>query len=142
MGYMTSEPTRVWVLPAGLEEPRLVSEEERAEIFTKYSDTGYEPKLEYLYKAMDCSCIDLRRFPFGDLWLDDEGLFKAQPTVNPVATVFYARHFQAGAAGHPVVGTCVLVVHPDTPEGEDERLVREAYATYLKALEARQGEAS
>lgn len=135
--YMMTMPKRVWVLPTDpMEEPKQVPEERLPEIFAHYpEETGYEPKLEFLYKVIDTDCIDLRVIPgLGTLWLDDNGLLRDTPEVNPIATCLYAKHFMAGAQGHPVVGTCVLVIDPNTPEGADEDELRRCLLAYRRAL--------
>jgi hypothetical protein len=123
---MRTMPKRVWILPpTGV--PQKVPEEQLPEIFDRYDDTGWEPKLEFLYTHVG-EPVDMRRIPgLGDLWLDDEGLFRKEPRANIVATHLYQQHYLAGAQGHPVVGTVVMVVHPDTPEGADEEAIRRAY---------------
>lgn len=34
--------------------------------------------LPYLYKAMGCDLVELVRAPIGDVWVDEEGLFKQE----------------------------------------------------------------
>lgn len=134
--HMWERPTHVWLLPEGQEaEPRRLEEGEISEAFDRYSDTGYEPKLDWLYKTLSCSTIDMRELPgLGHMWLDDEGLLKERQ-ISPVATVLYQSVYVQQS---PVVGTCLLVVYPQAAkDGLDQMAVSkawEAYKRYLKGV--------
>jgi hypothetical protein len=128
---MTKKPTRVWVLP---EEgpPRRMTDEELQEAFEKYPDTGFEPKLDFLYKTIECDTIDVRDLPdFGHLWLDDNGLI-LERKLSPVATLLYNAVY---ASQQPIVGHAVLVVYPHVPEGHDEQVLKGAYEHYRRLKE-------
>lgn len=133
--HMFEKPTRVWILPERGElrgDARLLSEGELKDAFAKYSDTGYEPKLDWLYKMMDCATIDMREIPgLGHLWLDDEGFMRGR-TVSPVATVLYQSCYVQDA---PVVGTCVLVVYPDA-EVDDEKTIAKAWEAWQRLCDS------
>lgn len=129
----TTMPQEVWVLPPGLDEdPRQVREEgELKEIFTQYDDTGFEPRLEWLYESIKCDTIDFRDLPgMGHLWFDDEGKLKEDPRVNLLATMLYQACY---SADDPIVGTVILVVDPAVEGGKVERFVRLATETLKQA---------
>lgn len=129
--HMWQRPTRVWLLPEGREaEPRRLGEGEISAAFERYSDTGFEPKLDWLYETLGCSTIDMRELPgLGHLWIDDEGLLKDR-TISPVATVLYQHCYVQQS---PVAGACVLVVYPEAAkDGLDEKVVNQAWKAFQR----------
>lgn len=124
MNQHHAHPQVVWVLPPDLdEEPQRFEAEGLKEIFDHYEDTGFEPRFDWLYKAIGCSTVERRVLPkMGHLWLDEEGLFKANPQVNPIATLLYQTVYNPEEV---VVGTVVLIVEPGVDSEEADRFVRE-----------------
>jgi hypothetical protein len=89
--------------------------------FTHYEDTGWELSLKWAKEQIGngCTIAELVRLPAGDLWVDEEGLFREERILNPFATVLY-RSFIAPEGA--VVGNAVLVMKKDTKM--DHRLSR------------------
>lgn len=97
------QPTIVYVLFEGTADARLLTPKEISTLFTKYEDTGWEPKLKALYALCGCQTVELVQLPgLGDIWIDEEGLLKGR-LPNPIASTIYQNH---------LVGTAVLVVNP------------------------------
>lgn len=71
--------------------------------------------LDFYYKHLDCDLIDIVKpyglnegdFPNYDLIIDDEGMLKAEPQVNTIASLLYGviEH------GQPIFGRAMLVKH-------------------------------
>lgn len=100
---MYIQPTVVYILSEGTADARLLTPEEISTLFTKYKDTGWEPKLKALYALCGCETVELVQQPgLGDIWIDEEGLLKGR-LPNPIASTLYQNH---------LVGTAVLVVNP------------------------------
>lgn len=124
MSYITKVPQRVVFLPEGRAEVVVVSLRETtsnggtptlteteapyrgAIAFDRYPDTGWEPDLDWLYKKLACSCVDMREIDGGQLWFDDEGKIRNR-VVNPIATLLYAGE------ADPIVGHALLVLDPN-----------------------------
>lgn len=77
--------------------------------FIYYKDTGWELSLDWARKQIgnDCSIAELVRLPFGDLWVDEEGLFQNPLQVNDMATTVY---HSAVPTTDPIVGNAILVM--------------------------------
>ena len=76
--------------------------------------------LDFYYKEVECECIDIVH-GYGlstdvDIIVDDEGLFKEKPVLNPLASVAYgwAEH------GQPIVGNAIICKPHQTKDGIDE----------------------
>lgn len=86
-------------------------------------------KLGWWYKLLDCSCVDIVD-PYGlnDLAdknglksipgrycivVDDEGLFKPEPRVNPIGSMLYG----ADTHGQPLVGDVLVAKNLETEDG-------------------------
>ena len=138
MPHMTERPTHAYHLLPGGDAARLerVPLEVIEDAFTEYPDTGWEPRLEWLYKVLHCSCLDTRNLPgFGRIFFDDESLLRDEPQVNPVGSMLYSTYYEAGAAGHPLCGRVLLVVdHTNAPEGEVDQFVRDRLKHALEAF--------
>jgi hypothetical protein len=127
--YMTTKPVAVYVFPEGSESPRRLSAEETETLFDHYEDTGFEPKLEALYRLCDCDCVELVVLPgLGSLWLDEEGRLKGRK-VSPVASVLYQCAVNPGG---DVVGTSVLVVDPSMPASTVDEMFAEMHAVIAR----------
>ncbi|MBW2167996.1 MAG: hypothetical protein JRG69_01850 [Deltaproteobacteria bacterium] len=77
--------------------------------FTYYKDTGWELSLDWAKKQIGngCTIAELVRLPWGDLWIDEEGLFREERNLNGFATSLYQAAF---GGGNPIVGNAVLVM--------------------------------
>ena len=90
-----------------------------------------EDKLGWYYKTIGCDLIDIVK-PYGleevakeydlqsmigkfSLVVDDEGLLKPEPEVNPIASLLYG----CDDHGQALFGTVVVVKDEETPEGLD-----------------------
>jgi hypothetical protein len=101
------KPKSVWIV-------RTTGEAIRVEDapFTIYEDTGWELSLEWTREQMGItSPVDLVRLPYGEMWVDDEGLYKENRKVNGMATALYQA---SRRTTHPIVGDVVLVLTPGT----------------------------
>lgn len=131
MRHLTERPTHAYLLhtlPSDDQPPRYLERlplEDLEVGFTEYEDTGWEPRLEWLYGTLRCACIDTRSLPgFGRLWLDDEALLREGPVVNPIASMLYSAYYEAGAAGHPICGLVLLTVdHTLAEDGDADTFV-------------------
>ena len=100
-----SKPRSIWII-------KTTGETIRAEDppFTLYEDTGWEISLSWLKEVMGIdSPVDLVRLPYGEMWVDDEGLLKENPQINAMATAIYQAVYQTS---HPICGNAVLVITP------------------------------
>jgi len=123
--YMTTKPVAVYVFPEGSDSPRRLSAEETETLFEHYKDTGFEPKLEALYKLCNCDTVELVVLPgLGNLWLDEEGRLKDRK-VSPVASVLYQSAIDPDG---DIVGTAVLVVNPEMPASTVDEMFAEMHA--------------
>lgn len=130
MKHMFTKPARVWVLAEGAAAPRQLPEEELETVFEKYEDTGFEPKLHWLYETISCDTIDVRDLPgLGHLWFDDVGRLAERPG-NPVASALYEYCYRFGES---ILGTAVLVVYPDVPGRADKSTIEEAFRLISEA---------
>jgi len=135
MTHMHKRPTRVWVLSDGDHGPRLLTEAELEKVFTRYEDTGFEPKLEWLYETIGCRCVDLRELPgLGHLWFDDEGRLAGRPQ-NDVASAVYEYCYRSGEG---ILGMAVLICYENVPEGADQDVLMTAYESIKKARAAQE----
>lgn len=66
-----------------------------------------ELTLEQLYEAIGCDMVELVRFPWGDMWADEEGLLKEPRIINIPATRLMQDAY-GPATG--IVGNVVLYV--------------------------------
>ena len=76
--------------------------------------------LEFYYEQLECETIDIVE-AYGltiqaEIIVDDEGLFKDNAVVNPLASVAYGvfKH------GQPIVGNAIICKPYDTGDGIDE----------------------
>lgn len=102
-----SKPTSIWII-------KTTGEAIRAEgaPFTLYEDTGWEISLDWVKAQIGItSPVDLVRLPYGEMWVDDEGLYKEDRKVNGMATALYQA---SRRTTHPIVGDVVLVLTPGT----------------------------
>jgi len=106
------EPTQVWVIGTNpLSTPDKLSSEQIGRNFSYYSDTGFEPKLQWLYDTIGCRTVELVQLHgVGHLWVDEEGKLKEKRELNLLASELYARVL---GAHEDIVGRAVLVVDPD-----------------------------
>lgn len=67
-------------------------------------------QLATLYREIGCTTVTVVPTGYDDVtvWADDEGLFVAEPEINPAASMM---------CGQPIVGT-VVVTGPAGPDGE------------------------
>ena len=96
-----------------------------------FPEGGVEERLDWYYKQIGCSCIDIVR-PYGldaiakanklasvqdqyCLVVDDEALMKAEPEINLIATLLYGYHEH----GQVICGDALVAKNEDTPEGID-----------------------
>ena len=113
MFRQNTKPTNVWIIRAN----NTVVKVEDAP-FIHYADTGWELDLTWAKKQMgdSCSIAELVRLRgIGDLWVDEEGLFKEVPILNGMATMLY---HSIVPTTNPIVGDVVLVLTPGTPMEE------------------------
>ena len=101
-----TKPESVWIL-------KTTGEAVRAEDapFTLYEDTGYELSLKWAKEhiANGCTIAELVRLPYGEMWMDEEGLFREERHLNGMATAIYQSVM---GGGNPIVGNVVLVLYP------------------------------
>lgn len=78
---------------------------------------GKERGLDFYYDLLECRCID---FPYAKrlpnkycLVVDDEGLFKEEPIVNPIASALYGMDEH----GQPIVGKAMIAKNNPTEDG-------------------------
>lgn len=134
-------PTHVYKLFAGPElRVERVPQVMISDLFQRYDDTGWEPRLEFLYKAIECSCVDTRRTSVGRLWFDDNGKFAEAVQLNPIATMLYQADYDAMGSTDYIAGHAVLVCSADYDEKSLERTVKSALMTKFTA-QAQQYEA-
>ena len=77
--------------------------------------------LDFLYGKIGCSWVDVVRLPNGvDMWVDDEGMFKENAWLNPVATGLRTTLAMKEAPiavipcfGWEIYGNAVLTGHDD-----------------------------
>lgn len=123
LGYIRQVPQRVVFLPEGRAEVIVVGlREGRSSSDTpvltetevpfrgvialeRFHDTGWEPDLDWLYKKLACSCVDMREIDGGQIWFDDEGKCNGR-VINPIATLLYT------GTADPIVGHALLVIDP------------------------------
>lgn len=100
------KPVNVWIVRTTGEAVRVDDAP-----FVHYEDTGWELSLKWAKEQIgnDCSLAELVRLPYGDLWVDEEGLCKPDPQLNGMATAIYQSLY---GGGHPIVGNVVIVLHP------------------------------
>ena len=84
------KPSLVYLISeGGTDAPRKLTEEEINSHFELHEDTGWEPKLQFLYDMIGAELIDCVPMPgLGTLWYDDEGKLSGRKA-NPVASSFY-----------------------------------------------------
>lgn len=72
---------------------------------------GLDKQLDQMYQIIGCSTIEIVRLPHntGCLIVDESGLLKEDPQLNPVASLL---------AGQPIVGTALLGGIRSTEDGD------------------------
>lgn len=76
--------------------------------------------LDFYYKELECDCIDIVA-AYGltadaDIIVDDEGLCKEKPVLNPYASIAYGWT----SHGQPIVGNAIICKPHNTPDGVEE----------------------
>jgi hypothetical protein len=114
MKNMHDRPAGIYIISLNpAKPPRRLSDDEQDAFLTKYEDTGWEPKLDSLYRECDCTCVELRDIPgLGHLWFDEEGRLTRRPR-NPVASAIYENSYRTGEG---ILGDAVLVLYPDVSD--------------------------
>jgi hypothetical protein len=102
-----TRPSCAYLLLEGFSSPpRKLTPEEMDTLFTRYEDTGWEPRLEEVRRLTGSEMIEAVRLPgLGTLWCDEEGLLRDRK-VNPVASLMYSATTRTPGS---IVGAAVLV---------------------------------
>ena len=113
--------------------------------FVTVEDFPYEEKLQWYYKKIGCDCIDIVK-PYGietvvDMYglkaymdkfcliVDDEGMLKDNPKVNPIASLLYG----ADDHGQVLFGDVLVAKDEETEDGIETVGLDDSEVMLLKA---------